>query len=88
MGTMDVSALASLDLEELRSRLSAALDAQHALLMGDQAVEVAQSPNRRTRFTEANADQLARYITALQSAIRAKESGASGRRGPIYLGVS
>lgn len=84
---MEVSALKALGIDELRSRLSAALDAQHELLTGVGVVEIHHQRGSRTRFSEANADQLDRYIANLHAAITACESGRTGRRGPIYLGV-
>ncbi|MBE0454849.1 MAG: phage tail protein [Roseovarius sp.] len=82
---MDAHQLATLPLETLQSRLQQAQDAQHQLMLGKKAVSVGKDGSR-VDFTQADSAQLSRYISALQSAIATK-SGASVRRGPIYLGV-
>ncbi|MFW6021662.1 MAG: gpW family head-tail joining protein [Guyparkeria sp.] len=82
---MDAQALASLELDVLQTRLSEAVDAQHQLMLGKQAVRLSFE-GRDVTYTEAESRRLGEYITALRSAIQIKQ-GSSGVAGPIRLGV-
>lgn len=73
------SALISLPLETLQTKLSESIDALHRLNTGPTS---ASSGADRIEYAQKTKD-LERYINQLQSAIARKQGGAG--RGPIYL---
>ncbi|WP_018875275.1 gpW family head-tail joining protein [Thioalkalivibrio sp. ALJ8] len=80
---MDAGLFQHLGLSELRKRRDEALDGLHALNTGKRSVTFRYG-DRQVQYSEPA--RLEAYVQALSGAIRAKESGRSGR-GPITLGV-
>ena len=70
-----------LTIEQLQTRLSEALDAQHRLMLGEQAVQVRDSDGSMVSYSAANASRLSQYIAWLQAELRALQSPLA--RAPI-----
>jgi len=77
------SALQSLTLEELQAYRSEAVAALAKLHAGARHVSVAFA-DQRHQYQEGDADKLERWITKLQSAITAKQTGRPFRA-PLYV---
>lgn len=81
------AALASLDLDTLKTRRTEALNALHRLAMGDNEVSVNMDGVQVT-YTEANQKRLESYVNRLQSAITLKERGSTVSRAPLFPGTA
>lgn len=82
---MDAAALNTVDLETLRTWRSEAIAAHRQLALGKRLVAIAHAEGRMQYEASQGAD-LDRWISALEAAICARESGTQARRGPIYPG--
>lgn len=82
------AALHTLDLAELRKRLSEALSARHSILTLKTPSYIQHSGVARS-YSMGNLSELDSYIADLTAAISAKEAGETpmSARRPIHVGV-
>lgn len=75
----------SIELDNLRTKLVAAQNARHLLMIGKMPERISYA-GRETQFTKAELPQLNAYIADLTAAVAKLEGVATPRSKPILLG--